>query len=82
MTKRNQQPYAYSQIFRVFLAGIMYMLLVNYINFFRDTDFLKQEKRWKSVASNLSGEDLGKTLKIKKFKAEREEGDVVYFKGL
>jgi uncharacterized iron-regulated membrane protein len=65
-----------------FLAGIMAVYAFSgIILIFRDTDFLKQEKKIAlTVASNLSGEDLGKALKIKKFKAEREEGDVVYFK--
>jgi hypothetical protein len=65
-----------------FLAGIMAVYAISGILLiFRDTDFLKQEKNIvKTIAPNLHGEDLGKELHIKKFKAEREEGDVVFFK--
>lgn len=65
-----------------FLAGIMAVYAISgVLLIFRDTDFLKQEKNSvKTIAPNLNGEALGKELHIKKFKAEREEGDVVFFK--
>jgi uncharacterized iron-regulated membrane protein len=65
-----------------FLAGIMAVYAISGILLiFRDTDFLKQEKNSvKTIAPNLNDEDLGKELHIKKFKTEREEGDVVFFK--
>ena len=65
-----------------FLAGIMAVYAISgVLLIFRDTDFLKQKKNIvKTIAPNLNGEDLGKELHIKKFKAEREEGDVVFFK--
>ena len=65
-----------------FLAGIMAVYaLSGIILIFRDTEFLKQEKNIvKTIAPNLNEEDLGKELHLKKLKAEREEGDVVFFK--
>lgn len=63
-----------------FLAGIMAVYaLSGVLLIFRDTQFLKQEKNIvKTVAPNLSGEDLGKELHLRKFKAEHEEGDVLF----
>lgn len=65
-----------------FLAGIMAVYaLSGIILIFRDSDFLKQEKQIvKTVKPNASGEDLGRMLELRGFKAEREEGDIVYFK--
>jgi hypothetical protein len=65
-----------------FLAGVMAVYaLSGIILIFRDTDFLKQEKNIvKTIAPNLTGETLGKELHLRKFKAERKEGDVVFFK--
>jgi uncharacterized iron-regulated membrane protein len=85
MTKKKKSTNLMRIIHRYlgfFLAGIMAVYaLSGIILIFRDTDFLKQEKKLViTVATNLSGEDLGKALKIRKFKAEREEADVIYFK--
>jgi uncharacterized iron-regulated membrane protein len=65
-----------------FLAGIMAVYaLSGIILIFRDSGFLKQEKQVvKTVKPNASGEDLGRMLELRGFKAEREEGDIVYFK--
>lgn len=65
-----------------FLAGIMAVYsLSGIVLIFRDTPFLKQEKAIvKTIAPNLSGDVLGKELKIKHFKAESEKGDIVEFK--
>lgn len=65
-----------------FLAGIMAVYaLSGIVLIFRDSGFLKQEKQViKTVKPNASGEDLGRMLEIRGFKAEREEGDIVYFK--
>jgi uncharacterized iron-regulated membrane protein len=85
MAKKNKSNNLMRIIHRYlgfFLAGIMAVYAFSgIILIFRDTEFLKQEKKIAiTVTTNLSGEDLGKELKIKKLKAEREEGDVVYFK--
>ncbi|MGZ0015842.1 hypothetical protein [Yeosuana sp. AK3] len=65
-----------------FLAGIMFVYALSGITLiFRDSDFLKQEKQIdKTIQSNLSDEELGKTLNIRGFKADREEGNYLYFK--
>lgn len=65
-----------------FLAGIMAVYAISgIVLIFRDSSFLKQEKQIvKTVKPNASGEDLGRMLEIRGFKADREEGDIVYFK--
>lgn len=64
-----------------FLAGIMSMYaLSGIILIFRDTDFLKSETRVdKTVAPNLGVEELGKALEIRKFRVNKEEGNLIYF---
>ncbi|MEL7222442.1 MAG: hypothetical protein AAGJ93_14060, partial [Bacteroidota bacterium] len=48
---------------------------------FRDTDFLKQEIQYeKQLAANISPEELGSALKIKRLKVERTEGAIYHFK--
>ena len=65
-----------------FLAGIMAVYaLSGVVLIFRDTDFLKQQKQIeKQLEPNIQKEALGKKLKIKRLKVEREEGDIFYFK--
>jgi hypothetical protein len=65
-----------------FLVGIMAVYsLSGIVLIFRDTDFLKQEKRVeKQVKPQVKAEDLGKLLGIRDLKVEREEGNVLYFK--
>ncbi|WP_231915303.1 hypothetical protein [Lewinella sp. 4G2] len=66
-----------------FLAGIMAVYaLSGMVLIYRKTDFLKQEKRVEvQLAANLSEREVGKELKIKDFKVERNEGGTLYFKG-
>jgi hypothetical protein len=48
---------------------------------FRDTDFLKSEKKIeKTFAPDISADELGKALKIKELKFEKEENGIAYFK--
>ena len=65
-----------------FLAGIMAVYaLSGIVLIFRDTDYLKRVQHFeKQLEPNISKIDLGKKLKIKKLKVEKEEGDVFYFK--
>jgi hypothetical protein len=65
-----------------FLSGIMSVYaLSGVVLIFRDSDFLKQEKQVvKTIKVDASGEELAKMLDIRRFKATREEGNVVYFK--
>jgi hypothetical protein len=65
-----------------FLAGIMAVYAISgVILIFRDTDFLKQNKHVdKKLEAGLSSEALGKTIKIKELKIEKENGDIQLFK--
>jgi len=65
-----------------FLAGIMFVYsLSGVVLIFRDTDFLKKEKIVeKKLEPNLNETELGKTLKIKNFKTDKTEVDIIYFK--
>jgi hypothetical protein len=65
-----------------FLAGIMAVYaLSGVLLIFRDTDFLKQEKQiTQTIKPNATAEEIGKMLKMREFKVDKEEGDLVYFK--
>ncbi|ASK30588.1 hypothetical protein CEY12_10905 [Chryseobacterium sp. T16E-39] len=65
-----------------FLAGIMAVYAVSGVLLvYRDTDFLKNEKKYtKIVDKNLSEKALGKELKIKNFEIESKIGNIAYFK--
>lgn len=65
-----------------FLAGIMAMYaLSGIVLIFRNTDFLKKERQYKKeLAVNIAPAELGKALKMKRLKIEKEEGDIIYFK--
>lgn len=65
-----------------FMAGIMLVYAVSgVLLIYRDTDFLKKEKHYdKIIAKNLTEKDLGKELKMKEVKIEKEENGVLYFK--
>jgi len=65
-----------------FLAGIMTVYALSGILLvYRDTDFLKKEKKYdKTVAAHLSEKELGKELKIKGLEIEKTEGNIQHFK--
>lgn len=65
-----------------FMAGIMTVYAVSgVLLIYRDTDFLKKEKHYdKTIEKNLSEKDLGKELKIKEVKVDKEENGILYFK--
>ncbi|RYD75565.1 MAG: hypothetical protein EOP53_16260 [Sphingobacteriales bacterium] len=65
-----------------FLAGIMAVYAISgIILIFRDTDFLKKEKKVsKKLDANLNAEALGKAIKIKELKIESTSGDTLKFK--
>ncbi len=65
-----------------FLAGIMAVYSISgIVLIFRETEFLKSEKTVvKTLPEDYKIDELGKTLKIKEFKVEKEEGGIVYFK--
>jgi hypothetical protein len=72
----------YHRYLGYFLAGIMTVYAVSgIVLIFRQTDFLKSEKQIeKTLAPNLSAEELGRALRIRDFKIERTEGNIVSFK--
>ncbi len=47
---------------------------------FRNTDYLKVGKPVvQTVGPGLEGDDIGRTLRLRDFRVERTEGDLVYF---
>lgn len=65
-----------------FLAGIMAIYaLSGVLLVYRDTDFLKKEKKYdKVIDKNLSEKELGKELKIKNLEVEKTDGSILTFK--
>ncbi|MFK7947191.1 MAG: hypothetical protein AB8G11_06370 [Saprospiraceae bacterium] len=65
-----------------FLAGIMFVYaLSGIILIFRDTDALKKKEAiTKQLEPNIAAAKLGKALDMRKFRVEKEEGNIVYFK--
>jgi hypothetical protein len=65
-----------------FLAGIMTVYaLSGIVLIFRDTEFLKSERQnEKTLSPNMSPDDLGKALRIRDFKIDGIDGNVVMFK--
>ena len=66
-----------------FLAGIMAVYAISGIVLtFRNTDYMKSEVQVNStLEANLEGDALGMALRRCGFKADKTEGDVVYFQG-
>jgi hypothetical protein len=49
---------------------------------FRDTEFLKHEKKINiALAPGINPSELGPALRMREFKAEKTEGDIIYFRG-
>lgn len=65
-----------------FLAGIMFVYaLSGIVLIFRDTDALKKKETIEQqLEPNIAAANLGKALEMRKFRVEKEEGDLVYFK--
>ena len=66
-----------------FLAGIMAVYAISGIVLtFRNTDYMKSEVQVnRTLETNLEGEALGMALQRRGFKADKAEGDLVYFDG-
>jgi hypothetical protein len=81
-TNINNTMRVYHRYLGFFLAGIMAVYAISgIILIFRDTDFLKSEKvTEKKLALDIKTEELGKALKIREFKIEKEENGILYFK--
>lgn len=71
----------YHRYLGFFLAGIMAIYaLSGVVLIFRDTNFLKQEKKIeKQLAPGLTADDLGKALRMRELKFTSENGDVESF---
>lgn len=65
-----------------FLAGIMAVYsLSGIVMVFRQTDFLKKEKRHeRTIGTNLPVQELGREIGIRELKIDKEEGPVLTFK--
>lgn len=84
MSKNSMQTKmrVYHRYLGYFLAGIMAVYsLSGIVLIFRDTDFLKTEKQIeRRLKPNIKSEELGKELRIREFKVENEDGNIVGFK--
>lgn len=71
----------YHRYLGFFLAGIMAVYSISGITLiFRDTNFLKSEKQIeRELKPNLSTEELGRELRMRDFKIQKEEGDIISF---
>lgn len=71
----------YHRYLGFFLAGIMAVYAISgIVLIFRDTDFLKVEKKEeKTLATNMDAEALGKSLRIRNLKVDKEENGIYYF---
>jgi pilus assembly protein TadC len=78
----NSRMRIYHRYLGFFLAGIMAMYaLSGTVLIFRETEFLKFDKEIeRQLSVNLSTEEIGRSLRLKEFKVEKTEGEVVYFK--
>lgn len=72
----------YHRYLGFFLAGIMMVYaLSGTVLIFRNTDFLKKEITEEHMLKiGTQPEELGPALRIRNFKVEKIEGDMVYFK--
>lgn len=82
MSNMNVKMRVYHRYLGFFLAGIMAVYAFSgVVLIFRNTDFLKSEKiTEKTFSPGIQIEELGKELKIRDFKIDREENNVLYFK--
>ena len=71
----------YHRYLGFFLAGIMAVYAISgVVLIFRDTEFLKAERQLEmELRPNLPDDEIGKALRIRDFKVERVEGQIVYF---
>ena len=77
----NSKLRVYHRYLGYFLAGIMAVYAISgFTMIFRDTNFLKIDRQIeKQLRPNIKTEDLGKELRMKEFKVEKEEGDIIRF---
>jgi hypothetical protein len=72
----------YHRYLGFFLAGIMAMYaLSGIVLIFRETEFLKSEKTVeRDFPADFKTDELGKALRIRDFKIEKEDADFIHFK--
>ena len=72
----------YHRYLGFFLAGIMaFYALTGILMIFRNTNFLKVDKiNTTQVPPDTKIEDLGKLLRIREFKVDKEENGIIYFR--
>jgi uncharacterized iron-regulated membrane protein len=82
ISNMNKTMRVYHRYLGFFLAGIMAMYSISgIVLIFKDTDFLKSEKQIeKKLPPDFKTEDLGKTLRIRDLKIQKEENGIIYFK--
>lgn len=84
MRKLSKQMRILHRYIGYFMAGIMAVYAISGILLiYRDTDFLKSEKKYdKVVEKNIPEEKLGKELKIKGLEVkERKDGLIIFAQG-
>ena len=79
--KTTQKMREYHRYLGFFLAGIMAMYAISgMVLIFRTTDFLKREvHQQEQLAPGLTGEQVGRELRIRDLKVNKTEGDVLFF---
>jgi len=80
-TNVNRKLRVYHRYLGYFLAGIMAVYAISgFTMIFRDTNFLKSDKQIeRQIRPNIKTEDLGRELRMRDFKVQKEEGDIVQF---
>jgi hypothetical protein len=78
---KTQRMRVYHRYLGYFLAGITAVYSISgIVLIFRDTDFLKSEKlNERQLSAHIKNEELGRELRMRNFKIEKEEGDIITF---
>lgn len=82
MSKLNVTMRVYHRYLGFFLVGIMAMYAISgIIMIFRETEFLKSEKVVeRTLPPDFRLEDLGRVVRMREFKIDKEENGVIFFK--
>ena len=66
-----------------FLAGIMAVYAISgIVLIFRDTDFLQRKTvTIEKIQPGVNPLELGKALKLRRYNYEKQEGDIIHFRG-
>src|SRR5882762_6736647 len=78
----NNTMRVYHRYLGFFLSGIMAVYAISgIVLIFRDTEFLKRETEIeRQLPANLPGDEIGRSLRLKEFKIEKTEGDLIQFR--